>query len=207
MTKDTVIKEQRDLAASARGRRMLRARRELASTAVRLFEERGFADTTVEEIADAADYSASTFFRHFGTKEDAVFHDTGERVPTYQVLLDHPPPRKQTWPRVRAVLLENAAYWEDSDPEFARARTRLFFKEPVLYRRYLAYCDEIERILTQVLARQRGTTPEKDVSCEVIAAGAVGAFRAGFAKWLDSGGRLEDHVAAGLDVIEPIAQP
>jgi AcrR family transcriptional regulator len=207
MTKATVISEQPDLTDSARGRRMLRARRELASAAVRLFEERGFAETTVEEIAEAADYSASTFFRHFGTKEDAVFHDMGERVPTYRALLDDPPPNKETWPRTRAVLLENAAYWEDSDPEFARARTRLFFREPVLYRRYLAYCDEIERILTQVLANQRGTKPEKDVSCEVIAAAAVGAFRAGFAKWLDSGGRLEDHVAAGLDVIEPIIKP
>jgi AcrR family transcriptional regulator len=206
MTKDTVIPEQQDLAGSARGRRMLRARRELAATAVRLFEERGFAETTVEEIAEAADYSASTFFRHFGTKEDAVFHDMAERMTTYQALLDDPPPKRETWPRARAVLLENAAYWEDSDPEFARARTRLFFREPALYRRYLAYCDEVERILTQVLAKGRGTKPEKDVSCEVIAAAAVGAFRAGFAKWLDSGGRLEEHIAAGLDVIDPIAR-
>jgi len=204
MTRATVTSEKSELSGSARGRRLLRARRELAVTAVRLFEERGFDETTVEEIAEAADYSASTFFRHFGTKEDAVFHDIGERMTTYQALLDDPPPKGETWARMREVLLENAAYWEDSDPEFARARTQLFFREPTLYRRYLAHCDDIERILTELLAKQRGTKPEKDVSCEVIAAAAVGAFRAGFAKWLDSGGRLEDHIAAGLDVMEPI---
>lgn len=192
--------------ATARGRRMLRARCELAATAVRLFEERGFNETTVEDIAEAGDYSASTFFRHFGTKEDAVFHDIGERMTTYQALLDEPPPPKETWPRVRAVLLENAAYWEDSDPEFARARTRLLFNEPALHRRYLVYCDDIERILTQVLAKHRGTRPEQDVWCEVVAAAAVGAWRAGFAKWLSGGGRLENHVAAGLDVIEPVVR-
>lgn len=204
---EAAIEPKDDPAATARGRRMLRARRELAATAVRLFEERGFNETTVEDIAAAGDYSPSTFFRHFGTKEDAVFYDIGDRMATYQALLDDPPRKKDTWPRVRAVLLENAAYWEDSDPEFARARTRLFFREPALYRRYLVVCDEIERILTQVLARQHGTKPEQDVSCEVIAAAAVGAWRAGFAKWLDSGGRLESHIAAGLDVIEPIATP
>jgi AcrR family transcriptional regulator len=196
-----------DAPSTARGRRMLRARRELAVAAVKLFEERGFNETTVEDIAEAADYSASTFFRHFGAKEDAVFHDIGERMTTYQALLDEPPAPRDTWPRVRAVLLENAAYWEDSDPDFARARTRLFLREPTLYRRYLVHCDDIERILTQVLAIQHGTKPEQDVSCEVVAAAAVGAWRAGFAKWLDSGGRLEHHIAAGLDVIDPIVKP
>jgi AcrR family transcriptional regulator len=192
-----------DLSASARGRRVLRARHELATTAVRLFDTRGFAETTVEEIAEAADYSASTFFRHFGTKEDAVFYDIGERMTEYQALLELPA-KQNAWPQVRAALLANAAYWEDSDPDFGLARTRLFHREPLIYRRFLAYCDEVERTLTQVLARSRGTRPEQDVWCEVVAAGAVGAWRAGFAKWLDSGGRLEKHIAAGLDVLEPI---
>jgi len=184
---------------------MIRARRELAATAVRLFEERGFNETTVEDIAEAADYSPSTFFRHFGTKEDAVFFDIGERMHTYEALLQDPPPTQETWQHIRDHMLENAAYWEDSDAAFARARTRLFLNEPALYRRYLVYCDEVERILTQVLATQHGTRPEQDVSCEVIAAAAVGAWRAGVAKWLESGGRFEEHVAAGLELIEPIA--
>ena len=38
----------------------------------------GFAETTLEDIAEAADYSPSTFFRHFGTKEDAVFFDIAD---------------------------------------------------------------------------------------------------------------------------------
>jgi AcrR family transcriptional regulator len=183
---------------------MLRARKELAASAVRLFEQQGFAETTVEDIAEAADYSASTFFRHFGTKEDAVFWDIPERVSTYEVLLHEPPSPDDVWAHVRALLLSNAAYWEHDDPEFARARTRLMHDEPVLYRRYLGYCDEIERMLTRALAAHRGTTPAEDVWCEVVAAATVGAWRAGITAWLDSGGRLEDHIAAGLDVVEPM---
>jgi AcrR family transcriptional regulator len=184
---------------------MLRARKELATTAVRLFEEQGFNETTVEDIAEAADYSASSFFRHFGTKEDAVFYDIPDRVATYEELAHESPSPDDAWPNVRGLLLTNAAYWEDVDPEFAIARTRLMHKEPVLYRRYLGYCDEIERILTRTLAMQRGTVPAKDVWCEVIAAAAVGAWRAGITAWLDSGGSLAYHIGAALDIIEPIA--
>lgn len=193
-------------ASSTRGRRMLKARKELATSAVRLFEQQGFNETTVEDIAEAADYSASTFFRHFGTKEDAVFYDIPERLAAYEALAHEPPSPAEAWPHVRSLLLTNAAYWEDVDPEFARARTVLMHKEPVLYRRYLGYCDEIERVLTRALAAHRGTVPAKDVWCEVVAAAAVGAWRAGITAWLDSGGRLEHHIAAGLDIVEPIAR-
>lgn len=42
---------------------------------MRLFREQGYAATTVEQIADAADVSPSTFFRYFPTKEDVVLAD------------------------------------------------------------------------------------------------------------------------------------
>ena len=185
---------------------MLKARKELAASAVRLFEQQGFAETTVEDIAEAADYSASTFFRHFAAKEDAVFYDIPERLTAYEALLHESPSPEDAWPHVRALLLENAEYWEDVDPKFARSRTRLMHKEPVLYRRWLGYCDEIERVLTKALAAHRGTTPAKDVWCEVVAAAAVGAWRAGTTAWLESGGRLADHITAGLDIVEPMVR-
>ena len=107
---------------------------------------------------------------------------------------------------MRAVLLSNAAYWEEGDPEFARARTRLYHVEPVLYRRYLGLCDDIAQLLTRALAAHRGTRPEEDVMCEVVAAAAVGAWRAGITAWLASGGDLKDHVAAGLEIVEPMVR-
>jgi AcrR family transcriptional regulator len=49
-----------------------RTRRDLAEAASRLFVERGYAATTVQDIVDAAAISSRTFFRYFPCKEDVV---------------------------------------------------------------------------------------------------------------------------------------
>ena len=54
---------------------MTTARERLAGAALTLFEDRGYDDTTVDDIAERAGVGRSTFFRHHRSKEDAVFPD------------------------------------------------------------------------------------------------------------------------------------
>ncbi|HSW77253.1 MAG TPA: TetR family transcriptional regulator [Candidatus Chromulinivoraceae bacterium] len=42
---------------------------------MQLFTEHGYAQTTVEQIAEAAEVSPSTFFRYFNTKEAVILYD------------------------------------------------------------------------------------------------------------------------------------
>ncbi|MFD0364436.1 TetR/AcrR family transcriptional regulator [Nocardia sp. GCM10030253] len=58
-----------DRSLPLRERKRLRTRRALADAALRLFTEKGYDATTLEELVDAAEVSRSTFFRAFPAKE------------------------------------------------------------------------------------------------------------------------------------------
>ena len=61
-----------NLGLNRRDRKKLMTRRAIRSAALELFAERGYDDVTVAEITEAADVSAMTFYRHFGTKEAVI---------------------------------------------------------------------------------------------------------------------------------------
>ncbi|MGH3378360.1 MAG: TetR family transcriptional regulator, partial [Actinoallomurus sp.] len=58
-----------------RERKKLKTRRSIQQHALRLIHEQGYEATTVEQIAEAAEVSPSTFFRYFPTKEDTILTD------------------------------------------------------------------------------------------------------------------------------------
>jgi AcrR family transcriptional regulator len=63
-----------------RARKKRAARDAIATTARRLFAERGFDAVTVAEVAAAADVSEKTVFNHFPTKEDLAFAGREEGI-------------------------------------------------------------------------------------------------------------------------------
>ncbi|MDP9182582.1 MAG: TetR family transcriptional regulator [Actinomycetota bacterium] len=180
----------------------MRTRRELAVAAARLFEEMGFASTTVEDIAAAADYSASTFFRLFPRKEDAVFFDMPDRLEALRASL----PPDADWPAIRAALVDHARTWEADDPDFAAARVRLFHQEPALGSRYLEYCEQYEDWLTEVVAARRGTD-RGDVTTRLTAGCIVAGLRSAFKAQAsttepDAAGSVVAHLERAFDALE-----
>lgn len=61
-----------------RERKVAETRRSILDHARRLFEHQGYGETTVEQIAAAADVAPRTFFRYFPTKESLLFANFDE---------------------------------------------------------------------------------------------------------------------------------
>src|SRR5690242_20544932 len=59
---------------SRRERKRNETEQKLLSCALRLFGERGFANTKVEDITEAADVGKGTFFNYFPSKEHVLIH-------------------------------------------------------------------------------------------------------------------------------------
>jgi AcrR family transcriptional regulator len=114
----------------ANGRRQER-KLKIAEAAVRLFEKRGLAATTVELIAAEADISPRTFFRYFDTKESAAFPDHGLRVADMERRLDARLPSRDPLADVVEVSRRSALEFFDN-PELYHRRYRLLRSNEVL---------------------------------------------------------------------------
>ncbi|GAA0953776.1 hypothetical protein GCM10009554_58620 [Kribbella koreensis] len=88
-----------------RERKKAAARQAMSDTATRLFEQRGFEQVTLSEIAAAADVSVKTIFNYFGSKEDLFFDAEPQALENLLTALrDHP---DESWTNaVRPLLLE-----------------------------------------------------------------------------------------------------
>jgi len=73
---------------SLRARKRQQTRQELIRAAMRLFEERGYEQTTVAEITAAAGVSTKTFFNYFASKDEVLFPHLSRRIDAAVALIE-----------------------------------------------------------------------------------------------------------------------
>jgi AcrR family transcriptional regulator len=113
-----------------------RTRRELAEAASRLFLERGYSSTTVQDIVDAVDISPRTFFRYFPCKEDVV---TAIASLSMDDSIDHLAEHDPTEPigQVLRAMMRTSLSRVCEDPVSARAFQVMLRDTPTLRGRWL----------------------------------------------------------------------
>jgi AcrR family transcriptional regulator len=156
-----------------RERKKQRTRRALVEAALRLFDEKGFDETTLAEIAAEADVSTRTFFSYFASKEDVVFYDSARKMELATATLADRAPGESPGDVLLRIVEESLTWlttYEELTLEDAELRIRLVLKEPTLRARALVMLLESQTTLARAL---REAYPELD---QVEAAAAVGAM-------------------------------
>src|ERR687896_380452 len=84
----------------------------IRDAAMRLFEEQGFAGTTIDQIAEAANVSRATVFSYFPTKEEIVFGEAGTAIDVVATRLRERADGETTIAVVRAWLDDLTGWFE-----------------------------------------------------------------------------------------------
>jgi AcrR family transcriptional regulator len=92
-----------------RERKKQQTKQALERAAFALFAEQGYADTTVEDIAAAAQVSRASFFRYFGSKEDVLASDDNLRRERFMAALARQPARAPMLAAIKAAITEYLA--------------------------------------------------------------------------------------------------
>ena len=160
----------------------------LAQAAFALFRERGYDQTTVDDITERAGVGRTTFFRYYRSKEDVIFPDhdrllaqISERLLSERVRIARGAPADAqgtalaaVCDAVRLVLLH---YLDEGD--LARRRYKLTSSVPALRDREIATVARYQRLFREFIAGQMS-----ELRAELMAASVVAAHNHVLRRWL-----------------------
>ncbi len=166
-----------------------------------LFAERGYAKTTVGEIAERAGLTERTFFNHFADKREVLFSGSEGLV---NQIVDAVRAAPKSDPPLEAVLAAYEAtndFFEGRRP-FARKRSEIITAHPELQERELIKMMSISAAITEAL-KHRGTSAS---SATLVVEMGAAIFRVGFEQWIrDPKDRsLRSHLRAARRQLEGV---
>ena len=193
---DAAHPQQGGVKEGLREKRKRQLKSELSRQAIQLFTQKGFAETTIDDIVDPLAVSKRTLFRYFATKEDLVFAWYEELTDELVRALEARPKAEAPFESVRETLLSLLHYY-DENPKWALTMTRLAKATPALVGKSFEKRSIWERELAKVLAKRLPNGPSRDLTARVTVAAALAAFTCGIDEWTDSRGKA--NIRACLD--------
>jgi AcrR family transcriptional regulator len=193
-----------DVQPGLRERKKARTRASIREHALRLFREKGYQHTTVEQIAAAAEVSPSTFFRYFPTKEDVVLQDDMDTMMLEAFMRQ--PPGLAPLAAFRAAVREMVSAYSAADIEQFTELINLTMTVPEIRAKAI---DEFARtiaVVGEALAKRAGR-PADDLAVRTTAGAVIGVIMSVTLPWGEQPGppdmfrRIEQSLAlleAGL---------
>jgi AcrR family transcriptional regulator len=167
--------------ASLRVRKRAETHARIQATALRLFLERGFEQTTMDDIARAADVSRRSLFHYFASKEEIVFSAKADFPDHLGQAVAARPADEPLLDMVENALIDMARRHLSAQ---TRDLARLIRDTPALSAGDQAKYEKVERVLAKALADRKGL-PDTDIRCRVTAAAAISLLKLATAAWLE----------------------
>ena len=155
------------------------ARGRLEQAAMELYVERGFDETTVAAIADRAELTERTFFRHFTDKREVLFGGAGALQEVFVTTLLAAPAATAPIDAVAAAV-GAAATAMGENRGMARQRQRVIEANATLQERELIKLATLGAAIAAAL-RTRGVA---DLAASLAAEAGIAVFRITFARWI-----------------------
>ena len=154
----------------------------LAAAAFELFEDHGFENTTVDDIAQRAGVGRTTFFRIYRSKEDVIFPEHDQLLAQMDARL------AAATPETREIAISEAArvvlrHYLKEGPH-ARTRYRLTRAVPALRSREVAGMLQYQHLFARYLRRWCANQTDGDLRAEVVAVAVVAAHNHVLRRWL-----------------------
>jgi AcrR family transcriptional regulator len=159
------------------------ARDRLAEAAFALFGERGYEQTSIDDITERAGLGRTTFFRHYRSKEDVIF-------PDHDRLLEQIGERLRTSSDATALVAVSDAVrlvlrHYVAEGELARRRYAITSAVPALRDREIASVARYQRLFREFIAGWMGDPGEPaSLRAELMAAAVVAAHNHVLRRWL-----------------------
>jgi AcrR family transcriptional regulator len=168
-----------------RERKKLKTRQSIQREAFRLFAEKGYEATSVDQIAAAAEISPSTFFRYFPTKEDVVL--TEEYDPMLAVALRARPADEPILEAIRQAVTDSANQILAADREELLFRAHLTFTVPALRARSMDEQLRSQDAVSVLIAERTGRDLD-DLEVNCAAAMIIAISTVVVRHWVERGG-------------------
>ena len=182
------------------GRPPVTTRLEIERVAFTLFADRGFDETTVEDIAGAAGISRRTFFRYFASKNDVVWGDFDAGLDHFDAALAAADPNQPWMDALRVAVVD----FNSLDPELVplhRDRMEHILHVPALQAYATLMYARWREVVTRFVATRTGAKPD-DLHPRLVGHTALAAALAAYEQWLaEPGTDLTDLLNASMHLL------
>jgi AcrR family transcriptional regulator len=165
-------------------RRKRQTRERIFQTALNLFVGKGLDETTVAEIAEAADIGKGTFFTYFPTKE-AIFADVSvQLVDAMERSLDQAGAAGESIEARVSAFFQPAIDWHASNPVLSRYMLAAFMRDAAYMRAdRLSLHRLYERLARELTKAQAAGAITRDVDLSAAITAIVGTYFGSLGAW------------------------